>query len=85
MNRDPPLEEMGSSENEQRGSRSRPKVLFAEWLSVTDSNGGRSMEGSFDGEGGRTSREGYGFEMLNWDLDFEGNISECFATCDELW
>lgn len=84
LNRDPPLEEMGSSENEQRGSRSRPKVLFAEWLSVTDSNGGRSMEGSFDGEGGRTSREGYGFEMLNWDLDFEGNISECFATCDEL-
>ncbi|KGN57402.2 hypothetical protein Csa_009587 [Cucumis sativus] len=82
-NRDPPLEEMGSSGNER--IESQPRVLFAEWLSVSDVNGGSSMEGSFDGEGRRrTSREGYGFEMLNWDLDFEGHISDGFATCDQL-
>lgn len=79
---DPPLEEMGSSEDEQR--RSQPKILFAEWLSVIDNNGESSMEGSFDGEG-RTSREAYGFEMFNWDFDFEAQISDDFATCDQLW
>ncbi|KAL4025292.1 hypothetical protein IC575_013673 [Cucumis melo] len=83
-NRDPPLEGMGSSGSKR--SETRPRVLFAEWLSVSDINSGSSMEGSFDGEGRRTtSREGYGFEMLNWDLDFEGHISDGFATCDELW
>ncbi|XP_038879994.1 transcription factor LAF1-like [Benincasa hispida] len=75
-NRDPLLEKMGRSGNEQRGSQ--PKALFAEWL--YDINGGSSMEGSFDNEGRTASREGYGFEMLNWDLDFEGQISDGFAT-----